>query len=232
MFTIFEVDKFKKNLDQINQNDRIQYMVYQIECCPETKRSHVQGYVEFRSMTTLRQCKKVLMDDAAHLEKRRGTQSDAINYCTKEESRIEGPFTVGEKAVQGRRNDLRKALDDIKNKVPINEVIDENPPLLRYYTQLEKYQRNAIEPRDRNEEVIVEVLVGEAGSGKTRYIHEKEEDLYIVPDSNGDSVWFDGYLGEEAVLFDDFYGGIKYCMMLKLLDRYPIRVPVKGGYVQ
>lgn len=46
-------------------------------------------------------------------------------------------------------------------------------------------------------------------------------------------MWFDGYEGQENVLFDDFHGGVfKLPYLLKLLDRYPMRVPVKGGFVQ
>lgn len=46
-------------------------------------------------------------------------------------------------------------------------------------------------------------------------------------------MWFDGYEGQDDVLMDDYQ-----CSMLdrefflRLLDRYPMQVPVKGGFVE
>lgn len=48
----------------------------------------------------------------------------------------------------------------------------------------------------------------------------------------GSKVWFDGYDGEESILFDDFVGGPPVTLMLQILDIYPLRVEVKGGTVQ
>ena len=103
--------------------------------------------------------------------------------------------------------------------------------MIRYTKQLKDVQTMLVEPRDRNEPMYVEVIIGTPGSGKTRSVYDKEPEVYTVPIQQSNSVWFDGYQGQEAVLFDDFYGGIKYSNMLQLLDRYPIQVPIKGGYV-
>lgn len=42
----------------------------------------------------------------------------------------------------------------------------------------------------------------------------------------------DGYYGQTAILFDDFYGGVKYTQLLKMLDGYPMQIGKKGGFVQ
>lgn len=44
--------------------------------------------------------------------------------------------------------------------------------------------------------------------------------------------WWDGYWRHDNVIIDDFYGWIRLDEMLRILDRYPHRVEVKGGYVQ
>lgn len=45
--------------------------------------------------------------------------------------------------------------------------------------------------------------------------------------------WFDGYDGHKAVLLDDFRPSwCKLHVLLRLLDRYDMRVPVKGGFRQ
>nr|WQA30148.1 MAG: rep protein [Cressdnaviricota sp.] len=45
-------------------------------------------------------------------------------------------------------------------------------------------------------------------------------------------MWFDGYTGQKRVIFDDFRPWwCEFSWLLRLLDRYPIQVPVKGGFV-
>lgn len=49
--------------------------------------------------------------------------------------------------------------------------------------------------------------------------------------SPGDFQWFDGYLNQPIVIVDDFRGEYPLPLLLKLLDRYPMQVPIKGGFV-
>lgn len=87
--------------------------------------------------------------------------------------------------------------------------------------------------------MYVEIVWGDSGVGKTRYVVSKELEtgLYIKPEGQ----WWDGYNGEEAVLIDDCVwsgicvteqkvAGIPISEWLKIMDRYPYKVPVKGGY--
>lgn len=71
---------------------------------------------------------------------------------------------------------------------------------------------------------------GPTGTGKTRVVYKMFPDVFSLLDETGK--WFDGYMGHENALFDDFDGasiGITY--LLKLADRYPFRVQIKGGTV-
>ncbi len=47
---------------------------------------------------------------------------------------------------------------------------------------------------------------------------------------HSDGRWWDGYTSQSVIIFDDFYGQIKISYMLRLLDRYPLRLPIKGGF--
>lgn len=76
----------------------VKYAIYQIERCPKTNRLHYQGYIEFVGKKTYSFVHKKLDGlSTAHLECRRGTQRDAIEYCAKSESKVLGPWEIGEK---------------------------------------------------------------------------------------------------------------------------------------
>ena len=43
--------------------------------------------------------------------------------------------------------------------------------------------------------------------------------------------WFDNFIGQHTAIFDDFrIRGVSFNYLLRILDRYPIDVPVKGGF--
>lgn len=82
----------------------------------------------------------------------------------------------------------------------------------------------------RNWKTIVIVLWGKTGVGKSRFVHDQIQDSTFW--SPGDYLWFDGYCGQDIVLFDDYRGEYKLQMLLKLCDRYPMSVPIKGGFTE
>lgn len=60
------------------------------------------------------------------------------------------------------------------------------------------------------------------------------DNYFIVsaPNAKHAQLWFDGYKGQKRVIFDDFRPWwCEFSWLLRLLDRYPIQVPVKGGFV-
>ncbi len=71
---------------------------------------------------------------------------------------------------------------------------------------------------------------GFTGTGKSRRVRELAgEDAYWVSNpGRGQPVWFDGYMGQRSIVFDDFYGWIPWSMLLRLLDRNPVNLNCKG----
>jgi len=45
------------------------------------------------------------------------------------------------------------------------------------------------------------------------------------------SQWWNGYDGQQLVIIDEFRGQFEPSTMLRILDRTPFKVPVKGAYV-
>lgn len=75
-FTAWKIPEYNPNT--------MKYMIYGEEMCPRTKTIHYQGYVELKSPARVVTCKKYFNDDTIHLEKRRGSKNQAIDYCKKD----------------------------------------------------------------------------------------------------------------------------------------------------
>lgn len=218
MFTDFEMRK-----DFWLELDALKFVIFQKEKCPKSGREHLQGFLQLKKKKRLTGVKK-LVGQKVHLEPRRGTPQEAAAYCSKEESRLEGPWKKGEMSCTGKRNDLEELMVMAAEGKSEVEIADADPATwARNYRAIERYKRLKQEQRDWPMEVSV--FWGEAGTGKTRKAYEEEPGIWSKPAGK----WFDGYDGQEAVLIDDFTGDMDLSLFLKVLDRYPLTVEVKGG---
>lgn len=204
------------------------YCVYQLER-GENGTLHFQGYMEFDKKMRLSAVRKILA--RAHWEKRKGSQAEAIAYCSKLDTRENPgtePISLGEKKKQGARNDLDACKEIIDGGGSISDIQEYDfKTWAKNHRAFDRYKRDKTSKRNWKMEVLV--LWGVPGSGKTkRAFDEYGNDCYFKP--VGD--WWDGYNGEETVILDDFYGTLPYGFLLKLLDRYPLMVPFKGGFHQ
>lgn len=118
----------------------------------------------------------------------------------------------------------------IKNHATKAEILNEVPEtFMRCHRGIEAAIA-VLEKEDTREfrKVTTEVLTGAAGTGKTRKVHEEAPRVFTV--NCEDSFPFDGYDGETEILIDDFYGGMKYNFLLRVLDGHQLRVNTKGGH--
>lgn len=99
-FTIFEPSWAHELL----YDPAIKCAAVQKEKCPDTGREHFQGFIQLVKPMRYAGIKKLLQCDSAHLEATKGTPQQAWDYCTKEDTRIDGPWTYGERPKgQGNR---------------------------------------------------------------------------------------------------------------------------------
>lgn len=201
----------------------VRYAVYQHEI-GESGTEHFQGYVEFTKPQRLTGVRRIL--DQAHWEPRRGTQQQAIDYCTKLDTRVDGPYHYGTPAYaqQGKRNDIAALKKAINEGQSLREIWEAHPLEFLRYNRGISMARAMVQPH-RDFKTEVHVLVGPTGTGKTRWVNDREPNLYIKQRSN----WWDSYDGSPAVLLDDFYGWIPYDECLRIGDRYKLMVQIKGG---
>ena len=233
MWTSFNLEV---TIPQPLTNKQVRYIVWQKEQCPDTGRQHLQGYLELLRSSKLSTVKNYFGDQTIHLEPRSGTQEQAVRYCTKEESRIEGPWELGTKASGGseaKRNDLVSFRDAIRNGSSDEQLLEDYP---REYARYPKFVHTVRTTTKRSQantrDVKCYVLWGDTGCGKTRFVFDKHgyTEVYKLDLGDAATLWFDGYESQPILLLDDFYGSIKYHTLLNYLDRYPVRLPVKGTH--
>jgi len=193
---------------------------------------HWQGYAQFTKQLSLSAVKKIL--PRAHIETVRGTQKQAIDYCKKD-----GLFDeYGNLKTHGgqKKNKSSKKYAAIKERILTNndslqKVVLEDcdtPSHVHYAQFMEKYAPLGKVIRN----VSVYWYYGPTGCSKSYdALKAVKEDNYWS--SSVDLKWFDGYFGQEDVIIDDFRSSHStFSWLLRLLDKYPLKVPVKGGFVR
>lgn len=230
------VEQFvKATKDKLNAAD-VSYYVFELEKAPHTGRVHIQGYLETKVKRTMKALKAWL--EGAHLEPAQGTQPENHTYCTKDSTgKWDDGLPVwgfyqenGTPMKQGKRTDLEEVKQILDDGGTLADVADQDfGAYVRYHKSLQAYQ-NLAQGRTGHGKPTVIVRTGPTGTGKTRYVFDNHDlaDIWVWPRG----AWFDGYNGQSVVLFDDVdWGEIPpYRYMLQLLDRYPMQVPIKGGF--
>lgn len=202
---------------------QVQYCICGKEHGQEKHTEHAQIYIQFTHKIAFNKLKKLV--PKAHIEPAKGGAKANIKYCSKEHDYIE----YGTAKTAGERTDINNLKTMIlETNTPMSEIVDtcENFQQLKYAEGLLKYRK----PTERIPPKVY-WHYGATGTGKTYtvYKNHKPEDIYVCLDT---AQWFDGYTGQKVVLIDDMRKDFcKFHILLKLLDRYPYRVQVKGGTI-
>ena len=212
--------------DDPSKWEGVKYLCYQKEL-GEEQTEHYQGYVLFSSNKRLSALKK--LNSRAHWEPRKGTHQQAVDYCTKEATRIDGPWTIGTPPKPGERNDLKAIKSKIDAGVPLLSLYDDHfPQMILYKKAFVEYRSDMQKPR--TEKTQVSVHWGPPGVGKTTKLKETFiSDCFWKDSANK---WFDGYDFQKHVVFDEFNGSwFVWTTLKRILDSTPCRVEVKGSSV-
>lgn len=208
----------------------VRYGVFQREIAPGTGTKHLQGFLYCDSAKTFTRWKS-LIGDRAHIEKARGTPQQASDYCKKEDSREPDtePEEFGELPSQGKRADLEAIASSLAAGASVEEIATEHPgDFIRYHRGIETLHAVFQAPRDFKTRVYW--LYGPTGTGKSAWAHSRFPGAYW---KMGSSKWWDGYYGESYVIVDDYRRDLcTFAELLRLFDRYPMRVERKGSSSQ
>ena len=232
-YTAEEEEKLKGELPGVR------YIVFQREHGHEKGTPHLQGYLELDRTQRLSFLKKI--NGRADWEIRRGNQQQAIDYCTKEDTRDPGtkPFERGERAnAHGVRKDSCSVnvLDCVRRGELIEEVRQKRMRLSELSSfemqdtglmrALETVYKDLAGPYRPDLRVIT--IIGPTGVGKSWSVQNLFPEGVCKWINGNTGCWF-SEVDKEVCLFDEFAGQIPIERFLKLIDKYPMQIEVKGG---
>lgn len=198
------------------------YLIVGRETCPATGREHLQGYVRFKSARARGGIARLM--PAAHFEPCKGNEQQNIDYCSKEGRVILEQGQREAPREQGKRNDIitvramivaGAGMHDVVMQCNSYQGIRVAETMLKYIETVRTWM-----PR-------VVWLWGPTGCGKSKWAFDRYPNAWV---SGVDGRWFEGYDAHEEVIIDDFRSTwCPFHVLLRLLDRYPYRIEVKGA---
>lgn len=236
----------KKNLKQLQTVsetlEKHNYICYGLEIAPDTGTKHIQGYIQLTNAMTFQALQKYLALTKKeklvkfHCEIARKSAKINILYTSKTRKEDLEPNEIwlqyGEPKQQGARSDLSELKEKIFSDPKSGSTIIENQDIsyqqIKYIELVQKY---AFKHRHPNKPPKVIWIWGDSGTGKTAKIFKdfETDDIFSLTDYN----WLgEGYTQQSVYLIDDFrQHDIKFNMLIKLLDRYPFTLSVKGSSI-
>jgi len=227
--------------------DHISYIKLQEEeGSGEQHYRHYQVYLCLKKVKRLTWLKKHI-HPTAHWEKKRGTVAEAIDYVSKEDTRVPGGvvFEYGERPQESNeasheaaeanrireKDDIQLQAQDILDRlnkgefIPWREIPVDIQMKAGFLMAYNKATRDMVGPEREDLKIIT--IIGPPGCGKSYAIAK------LFPNAGR---WIKGNNGHwfcntksEVMVFEEFSGQIELQSMLKYLDPYPLALEVKGG---
>lgn len=214
-----------EDIERIKSITTYSYLILGYEKGSERNTPHIQGYIHYKSSTRFSTVKKDLQ--RAHVEARRGSVTQAIDYCKKDGVFQEFgslPVTPGEAG--------KMSWDVILQKAKDGEVqwIQEQYP--KVWVTLSHRLEGL---RERKTTILTGELehewwVGPTGSGKSQTLWR----YYGKHFQKELNKWWCGYADEEVVAIEE-WSPKNECTgsQLKIwADRYPFTAQIKGGSIK
>lgn len=148
----------------------------------------------------------------------------------KEDTRIDGPYEYGQWADggQGARSDIYSLHKLIKEGKSELEILDTMPAQwFRFHNAINKAKLLVEQKNRRSFKTEVYVILGPPRTGKSKFAMDTSPEAYWKSQDQ----WFDGYNSKDDIILDEFTGWLKFSDLLRMMDRYPMQVQNKGGFI-
>lgn len=232
----FIATNWNLNTEEVFEKHKMQirYMMYGDEICPETGTPHHQVFMYFfnnksigtKNLNRIANLFKLKEDDKhIYVYPMLGNFLENQAYCAKEDIYKK----LGDEPKQGFRGDLKETTNEILNgNLTIDNLLEESPEMFHQYGRtLEKVEILRLRKKWRTEMTQGIWIYGPTGVGKSHEAFaDYHPDTHYIKDLNVQ--WWDGYKGQETVIFNEFRGQIKLGELLDLIDKWPKNIPIRN----
>ncbi len=204
----------------------------------EDQTPHIHIYIHAKNAIRFSTLKNAF--PVAHLDMGRGSAQDLKDYVSKsgkwekdkkKDTSVEGTFEEhGEFPIerQGSRNDLSDLYAMIKEDMTDFEILEQGPAYMTKLKDIEKARQivNGEKVSNIIRSLEVTYIWGDPGAGKTHGVLMKHgfKNVYRISDYRNP---FDGYSGQDVILFDEFFSSLPITLMNKCLEGYPFELPCR-----
>nr|UBJ25929.1 putative replication-associated protein [Red panda feces-associated circular DNA virus 20] len=212
--TIEHLDKF---------NPSWEYIIYGKEVA-STGTRHLQGFIQLRNPTSLQEVKRQL-GSSPHLERRRGSVQQAMDYCKKDGDYYESGSATRLQTSKEAQQAKWKNIITLAESSELTIIKEEYPSeYLRYYRTILSLQSG---DKTILKDLTNEWWWGPTGTGKS-YTLWKDYPDHFQKELNK---WWDNYRGQEVVAIEEWCPKNECtASQLKIwADRYPFTAQIKGG---
>ena len=199
---------------------------------------HTHVYVVFKNSTMFETLHRRFY--GAHIEQAHGKHQENRDYVRKEgkwlndakhETNLADTFEEwGELPPDRIRSETQayQIMQMIRDGKTNAEILDECPTAYNKIAHIEQTRQTLLADRYKDEwrQLDVTYLWGDTAAGKTRSVMEKYgySKVYRVTDYSHP---FDGYKGQDVIIFEEFRSSLAIGDMLNFLDGYPIDLPCR-----
>lgn len=195
---------------------------------------HTHVYVVFKNSTMFDTMHRRFY--GAHIEQAHGKHQENRDYVRKEgkwlndakhETNLADTFEEWGELPPDRRHSETQAdriVQMIRDGKTNAEILEECPTAYSKIAHIEQTRQTLLAERYKDEWVTY--LWGDTAAGKTRSVMEKYgySKVYRVTDYSHP---FDGYKGQDVIIFEEFRSSLAIGYMLNFLDGYPIDLPCR-----
>ena len=199
---------------------------------------HTHVYVVFKNSVMFETLHKRFY--GAHIEQANGSHQENRDYVRKEgkwledakhETNLADTFEEWGELPPDRshqENQSERIMQMVRDGKSNAEILEEIPTAFSKLHFIEPARQTLLQDKykDTWRSLNVTYLWGDTGAGKTRSVMETYGYSKVYQVTNYDHP-FDGYKGQDVIIFEEFRSSLRIDDMLKYLDGYPLMLPCR-----
>ena len=212
--------------DYISALKNFRYTCWQVELGEKEHTQHIQMYLNFDQPKRFKELKKYF--PTAHFEEAKGTAKQCKDYCSKEDTRVRGPYEEGTFTEERQRTDYIGFFEMIKQGASNMEIKEAYPSLyMRERNKIDAYRQDELHNEydlKLRTDLEVTYIYGAGGTGKSSYVVNKYGLANIFRTCRYKYGAFDRYDGQKILVLDEFDSSMSITDLNDLLDLYPTQL--------